>query len=91
MSCTCAQRKYPCPIHKDNPLPPTVDARISTYVIHVHELWPVGDKKGYYTTVVKDSIECYRSPNCALRIDAIVIACEMIKDYFVHSKKPDQP
>ncbi len=80
MSCTCFQRKYPCPVHGEKGrLEQIPEYEENMFVMRIHVKWTDDDKKTYYTTVAKDAIRTFTSAVFIERDDAITAAFNHIK------------
>ncbi len=79
MSCTCFQRKYPCPVHAPDRLKQIPEYQESVHVIKIHVKWTDDDKKTYYATVTTDAIRAFTSQVLEERNFAILAASNYIK------------
>jgi hypothetical protein len=78
MSCTCFQRKYPCPVHAPGRLQQIPEYQSELFIINIYVKWTDKDEKSYYATVTKDGVRVFTSEILNSRDEAMAKAVEFI-------------
>ncbi len=80
MSCTCAQKQYPCPVHAPGhlPVPETVEHAI--FVIRIYQR--LGTNEKWFMQITKDAIVVATGSDRENRNDAMLEAtCFLTSQY----------
>lgn len=72
MSCTCAKKQYPCPVHAPGHLPVPEVVEHSIFVIRICQRLATNEK--WFSTVTKDAISVFTGSDRENRWDAMLEA-----------------
>lgn len=76
MSCTCAKKQYPCPVHAPGHLPVPETVQHVVFVIRLYQRLATNEK--WFVTVVKDAITVFTSSDMDSRHDAVREAIDFL-------------
>jgi hypothetical protein len=72
MSCTCAKKQYPCPVHRGGHLPVPEIVERAVFVIRISQRWGTNEK--WFSTVTKDAVTVFIGSDRENHWDAILEA-----------------